>query len=342
MLRFIRPEEREIYNQAVDHPLQSWEWGEFREKTGLALERLGFFENGKLTNALQMTFHPIPILGGTAGYLPKAFTPNQDQLIAIKQVGEKHHALFVKLEPNTYLPAEEKDAFKPNIEFLEKNQVLPGRPLFSRHTFFIDLKQDEETLFANLSPKARYNVRLAIKKGVKIFEDSTQEGLDHYLKILNETTKRQNFYAHGPDYFKTMWQVLKPTGMMKIFHAIYQQTILVSWVMFVFHDRLYYPYGASSDLYREVMASNLMLWEMIKFGQANKLKTFDLWGALAPNADPKHPWYGFHRFKASYGGKLMVSLGSYDCVIKPSLYPLFRYGEKIRWKVLRLRAKLKI
>lgn len=345
MIRALKPEERDRYNSVVTHPLQSWEWGEFREKTGLKIERLGFFEDGVLKKALQLTFHPIPMLGGTAGYLPKAFAPDGDQLAAIKQLGEKHNATFIKLEPNIYQPVgnnePESAQFTQIDQFLEKNDAKMGRPLFSRHSFIIDLTQTEENLFANLSSKARYNVRLGIKKGVKIYEDSSEQGLIKYLEILGETTKRQQFYAHGPAYFKTMWSILQPKGMLKIFHASYEDQVLVSWIMFVFNQVLYYPYGASRDSFREVMPSNVMLWEMIKFGQSVGCKQFDLWGALPPNADEKHPWFGFHRFKQSYGGQHVEFLGSYDYVLNPSMYTIFRIVEKIRWKVLRLKAKLR-
>ena len=342
MIRLLKPEERERYDAVVTHPLQSWQWGEFRQKTGLEIERLGFFDhNGKLVNALQTTFHPIPVIGGTAGYLPKAFCPDAEQLSALKEIGQQHQAIFIKLEPNLHSPAEQTNQFEAVTKLLEENGAQPGRPLFSRHTFLIDLNKTEEELFAQLTSKARYNVRLAVKKGVKIFEDSSQKGLDQYLEILKETTKRQQFYAHGPEYFKTMWQTLESTGMMRIFHATYQDTILVSWIVFIFNGCLYYPYGASRDIHREVMASNLMLWEMIKFGKNNGCQTFDLWGALPPNADPKHPWFGFHRFKESYGGQLVEFLGSYDFVLDPAKYKIFRLVEKIRWKLLRLKAKLR-
>ena len=42
--------------------------------------------------------------------------------------------------------------------------------------------------------------------------------------------------------------------------------------MFVYKNTLYYPYGASTNLYKETMASNLMMWEAIKFGKKLGLK----------------------------------------------------------------------
>ena len=332
LLREIRSEEQGAYNQVVTDPLQSWQWGEFRKTTGLQIERLGFFENGKLKKALQLSFHSVPIIGGAVGYLPKADPPDPDQLSALRQVGKKYNSIFIKLEPNlrqdqvAQLPAE----------------LIPGKPVLPKYTFQIDLTQAEETLFARLATKTRYNVNLAHKKGVKIYEDSSPKGLEVYLDILKETTTRQEFYAHSPGYFRAMWEKLQSSRMMRIFHAVYGNDVLVSWIVFIFNGMLYYPYGASRAIHREVMASNLMMWEMIKFGKQEKCHTFDLWGCLGPNPDPKNPWFGFHRFKSGYGGELVEFVGSYDYVLKPTQYRLFSLANSWRWKLLKLKAKLKL
>lgn len=341
IIRPLREEEKDMYNAAVHHPLQSWEWGEFRKQTGLKVERIGCFDNGKLIRAFQVTFHPIPLLSGyTLGYFPKGDMPDEEQLAALRQIGQKHNALFIKMEPNVGQKVGIPSAHANIARFLMDNGAQPGRPLFTRYSFLLDITPHEDKLFANLSSKTRYNVRLAIKKGVQIFENSTEEGLQQYIDILNETTKRQGFYAHTPDYFKTMWKQLKDSGMVKIFNAVYEGKVLVSWIMFTFNDILYYPYGASRSENREVMASNLLMWEMILFGKRQNCKSFDMWGSLGPEPDPKDPWFGFHKFKKGYGGDLMEFIGTYDLVLNPPLYKLFRIAEDMRWKLLRLRTRL--
>ena len=60
--------------------------------------------------------------------------------------------------------------------------------------------------------------------------------------------------------------------------AKYKGEIISTWILFNDDKFLYYPYGASTDKYKEVMANNLMMWEAIRFGRNLKLKTFDLWG----------------------------------------------------------------
>lgn len=347
LIRALREEERTLYNSVVTHPLQSWEWGEFRKKTGVAVERLGFFDKGKLVDAIQVSFHPIPVLGQTAGYFPKGTTVTDDHIAALRQLGQQHNSLFIKLEPNLSRPVSDNDTtastspeFTKLEQFLANNDCTEGKPLFTKYTYQLDLTKSETDLFAGLSSKTRYNVNLAIKKGVQIYENTSLEGMEQYLSVLTETTKRQGFYAHSPSYFRQMWESLGKSGMMHIFHAVYNDVIVVSWIVFVFNGVLYYPYGASRSIYRDVMASNLMMWEVIRFGQAQKCTLFDMWGALGPKPDTKNPWYGFHRFKKGYGAQLVEFFGTKDLVLNFPNYKLFRIADDIRWSLLRLKTQI--
>ncbi|MBI2598780.1 peptidoglycan bridge formation glycyltransferase FemA/FemB family protein, partial [Candidatus Curtissbacteria bacterium] len=74
----------------------------------------------------------------------------------------------------------------------------------------------------------------------------------------------------------------------------------------------------------------------IKLGKKLKLKTFDMWGALGPDANANDPWYGFHRFKAGYGAKHVEYIGTYDLVLNPTLYKLLSTADRLRWLLLRI------
>ncbi len=335
IIRPITLEEKNIYNQIVTHPLQSWEWGEFKKANGQKVERIGFFDGNKLTNAIQVTFHRIPG-GKSVGYLPKGPMPDEEQILALKQLAVKHQAIFIKIEPNIMIKADSKNSgFESISDFITQRGGRKGKTVFTPHTFLLNLQASEEDLFAKLHSKTRYNIRLALKKGVKIIDDTSDEGLETFIKLLNETTIRQNFYAHDSQYYRQLWATMKPSGMVKIFHAVYEETVLVSWIVFNFNGKLYYPYGASSSLHREVMASNLMMWEVIKYGREKQLQAFDMWGALGPDAKSTNSWYGFHRFKEGYGGDLMKNFPTYDFVYKQSSYQIFNLTDKLRWWWLR-------
>ena len=340
IIRSLDSTERADFNAVVTHPLQTWEWGEFRRTTGVEVERIGVFENGKLVKGFQATFHAVPKLPYVVGYVPKSVLPDEQEIAALKELGLRKKALFIKLEPNIAVPIEQRVNHEKDQQFLLEHGFFPGRPLFTKYSFLLDISKSEEELLAEMRPKTRYNIHLAQRKGVSVAENNSQEGLEEYIKILKETTSRQKFYAHDDEYFRKMWSMLAPTEMAKLLQASYLGNTLVVWIAFIHQNKLYYPYGSSSNRNREVMASNLMMWEMIKLGKSMGCQSFDMWGSLGPNPDPKDPWYGFHTFKEGYGGKLVEFIGSYDLVVYPALYTLFRKVEDWRWKFLRLRSRI--
>ncbi len=225
---------------------------------------------------------------------------------------------------------------------------IAAHPLFTKYSFVLDLTKSEEEILKNMHPKARYNIRVAEKHGVEVVEDNSKEAFEEYLRLSDETTKRQKFYAHTEKYHRQMWETLKAPQMANgkwqmanltahLLVAKYQGKILTSWILFVFKDTLYYPYGASSSENREVMSSNLVMWEAIRYGKKLGLKKFDMWGALGPDPDRKDPWYGFHNFKEKYGPRHVEFVGSYDLVINPAMYEIYKITDKLRWLYLKLK-----
>lgn len=328
IIREINSAEKEKFNQAVSHPLQSWQWGEFKEKNGAKVFRLGQFAGSQLKNGLQLMIHPLPKTAWQVGYLPKCNLFDQEMLRALRAIGEKEKLIFIKIEPNS----------TTGQEFFLQNKCVSGRPLFTKYTFQLDLDQTEDQLLEKMKPKTRYNVRLAQKKGVKVIQDNSLPAFNQYLDLTFETTKRQKFYAHNRVYHQLMWKIMAPANMGYLLRAEYQGKTLVTWVVFVFNQILYYPYGASSSQHREVQASSLMMWEAIRFGQKKKCHTFDMWGSLGPDPNPHDPWIGFHRFKQGFSPKLVEFVGTFDLIINPKMYRFYNLADNLRWKFLKIKS----
>lgn len=345
LVREVLENEKEQFNRLATHPMQSWEWGEFRKKTGVKVVRLGVFDKNQLTGAFQVTFHPLPIpvlkTDLTIAYFPKGAMPDQPMLEALQKLGQKEKAVFIRLEPNVGAPltAKEGQDFQKVIDFLTANGCQPGKPLFTQYTLRLELTKTERQFLEMMKPKTRYNLKIAQKAGVEVIEDNSDAAFETYLKLLAETTSRQKFYAHTQTYHRQMWSCLRPAGIAHLFLAKHQGKVLAAWILFVFNQKLYYPYGASSREERQVMPVYLLMWEAIRFGQRNGCKTFDLWGSLGPNPDPKDPWFGFHRFKLGFGAELIKFLGTYDLVIDHRFYTLVRAAENTRGKLLRIKAR---
>lgn len=338
MIREFTEKDKAEFDSAATHPLQSWEWGEFRQKTGVGLSRLVNEEGGQIKSVLQITWHKIPYTKFFIGYCPKSVVPKKQEIEAVMAEAKRKKAIFVKFELNEKInPKTEKEIAQLSSYF----NWVKGKPLFTKYTFQLDISKGEEQLLSNMHPKTRYNLRLAQKKGVKIVEDKGEVGFEEYWRLMEETTKRQGFFAHGKSYHRKMWQTMTGSGMGHLFKAVYEGKTLTTWMVFILNDTIYYPYGASSNEHREVMASNLMMWEVIKFGKEQGCRMFDMWGSLGPEPDERDSWYGFHRFKQGYGAELVEFLGTYDLVINPMLYKLYGLTDKARWVVLKLLAALR-
>jgi lipid II:glycine glycyltransferase (peptidoglycan interpeptide bridge formation enzyme) len=335
-----RLDEKELYETLTRHPLQSWAWGDFRDKTGVVTKRLIGFEGDRAVSQIQLTFHPIPHLPYTIGYFPKGVWPDESQLAALQELGKREKAIFIKLEPDVSTPPKNKADLEGLNHILLGEGCRLGRPLFTKYSFILDLTLTDDAMLAKMKSKTRYNIHVAQKHGVEVVEDNGDEAFDTYLSLLHETTSRQHFFAHTDTYHKNMWQTMRKAGIAHLLKATYQGKVITTWILFKFKDKLYYPYGASSRAHREVMASNLVMWTAIHLGKSWGCTSFDLWGALGPEPDPKDPWIGFHNFKLGYGGDLAEFVGSYDLVINAPLYSLYTQADVWRWRLLKLLSKL--
>lgn len=322
-----------VWDSHVSHPLQSYAWGEFRKAMGVTVIRIIGKQNDTIISCVQLTFHRIPKTHWTIGYFPKGPPPDNHMIHYLHKVGQKLHALCIQLEPLDLYTQESLDTYA-------MLHLYPAsRPLFTPHTFVIDLTPTEEQLLQSFHSKTRYNIKVAQKHDVKITEDNSNDAFASYLSLTDETTNRQQFYAHSHMYHETMWRTMRKNNIAHLFTATYKNNVLAAWIVFVWKDTLYYPYGSSSRESREVMAPTLLLWELIRYGKSIGCTLFDLWGALGENPDPKDPWFGFHRFKLGFAPSLVHYIGSFDLVLNPILYKLYTLANAIRWIVLQVKLK---
>ena len=338
IIREVLPEEKKIYNKLVSHPLQSWEWGEFRERLGQKVFRVAHFKGKKMVKAYQFFIHSLPKISWTIGYFPKGPMPDEEMLKVLKEIGEREKVIFIKAEPNIM---RHKARGARHEKKLRESGLRPGKPLFTKYTSVIDLTRGEEELLKRMHPKTRYNIRVAQRHGAKAEEDNSKKAFEIFLKLLFETTRRQGFYAHDKYFHRLQRQILRPAGISHLLTAKYKGKILAAFIIFIFNDVLYYPYGASTREDRKVMAPTLLMWEAIRFGKRMGCKSFDLWGEISPEAKPSDPWYGWHRFKKGFGPKIVEFAGTYDLVLNPAVYQAYKMADFLRWKVLRLKTRLK-
>ncbi len=357
--RLVENSEKESFNKKAVHPLQSWEWGNFRKESGNGVIRFVNAHKKTIIESYTLLTHKLPVSKYKIGTLIKCPKPTKELFPYLKKLAKENNLIFIKLEPNVTINSKLKSQnSKLQLktkndwgEFLQNSGCIKGKTLFTPTSFWIDLAKSEDELLKSFSSKTRYNIRLAQKHGVTVTSDSSDKAFEKYLELTFETAERQGFFAHTEKYHRLMWKHLGENQKPKIpegeqvpygagknqiaylLTATYNKEVITTWILFVWKDFLYYPYGASSDKYRNVMANNLIMWEAIKFGKKMGLKTFDLWG--------REEGKGFTKFKEGYNPQVVEFLGSWDFVANKPLYYLYRGIEYLRWQVLKFPSKIK-
>jgi len=331
LIREILESEKEQYNNVVNSITQSWQWGEFREKTGKKVVRLGEFDGKKLNRGLTIFMHPVPYLSFNIGYAPRSFLPGKNWLAAISEIGKKHNCIFVKIEPDCQEGEKKLEA----ADF----HLITGKSILPKTTFWVDLTKSEDELLAGMAEKTRYNIRLGLKHGVRVVEGKSDKDLEVFINLLTETEKRQGFYSHYPEYYRLLFTTLG-RDYCRLLIAYYNKTPLSAIMLFKFKDTLYYPYGGSSLAIRDKMANYVIHWEAIKLGKKLGCRKYNMWGAYKERAKPDDPWFGIYRFKKGFGGKLVTFADSRDLVLNEQLYKYYLWADKIRWRCLGLKRKL--
>ena len=354
-IKDVATAEKMQYNSVATHPLQSFEWGEFREKTGVKVIRRGFFdsstssEQAKLIDGFTLTIHPVPHTKYTIGYLPKGKMPTRDLLEELRKIGKEENCIFIQLEPhivrsmNHEVRSKEIEEFNSIIHNSDFIIRPSAHPLFTKYTFLLDLTKSEEELLKQMHSKTRYNIKVAKKHDVEVKEDNSGGAFREYIKLTEETTRRQKFYAHSRKYHEDQWETFPHDHQTDrltshLLTGTLHGKILTTLLFFVFKDTLYYPYGASSNDHRNTMHSTLTMWEGILLGKRMGLKSFDMWGAAeVENPASSNPYYGFHRFKQGFGATYAEFVGSFDLVINPKLYQIYKIADRARWAYLKLK-----
>ncbi|EKE15986.1 MAG: methicillin resistance protein [uncultured bacterium] len=330
--------------------LQSDEWRNFQEKFGQKTFCIDE-KNGK-SNCEENMFrasiisHRLPIVGEYF-YVPRGpifDDKNKNNLECLENfrkslqyliwMARENGAGWVRIDPqNEKNFSLIKEAIK-EISCDEKNISLRKAPhnMQPGEIFEINIEKNEAELLSEMKTKTRYNIRLAEKKGVKIICSSQAAGSDYvddFLRLTKEMAKRNGIVTHPDQYYRKMIENL-PEDMLKIYVAEFAGKIIAANLILFFGDSATYLHGASSDENREVMAPFLLQWKQILDAKERGCKTYDL-GGVKTN-DKNNSWEGITRFKMGFSTKTepIKFPGSYDIVINPYKYQLYRTLQKVR------------
>ena len=327
------------------HFLQSPEWA--KVKTDWKHEMIVIEDNGEIKGTMSILLRKVPIFNRYIMYAPRGFVCNEHDKETLekltykaKEIAKKYKAFIFRLDPDISNEDEEFKKIAKELGYKTKDNIKNiDQVIQPKYVFRLDISnKTEEELLATFNQKTRYNIRLAIKKGVTT-RVGTIEDMETFYNIMKETGSRDNFFIRPIEYFKKIYTVMGEKHARLII-AEHEGTPISAVMPIMYGNKVWYLYGGSSNKYRNLMPNYLLQFEMMKWGLENKCDIYDFRG-VSGFKDENDPQYGVYRFKKGFNGDFVEFVNELYIVFNPVMNFIFNVSEKLYKNLQVIKNKFK-
>jgi len=245
-------------------------------------------------------------------------------LQAIRDWARELGLAFVRFEPELAAP------WEPPVGWLR------SRPTQPENTAIIDIGRPDDDLMASFKPKTRYNIRLALKKGVEVAES---DDVATFARLAGETSARHQIQLAPEPYYRAVVQLMGADGSARLYLASHDGVPLAGIVVVRFAGRATYLFGASTRSGRERMPAYLLHWQAMRDMRDAGDTEYDLWG-IPPDDRPGHPLAGLWQFKSGWQGRMVSYAGAYDLPLSTPVWRGHNALTGLRQQVRMMRSRL--
>lgn len=297
---------------------QSFEWADFNQNIGDTPKKYGFYEKDKLVGIALII--KVFAKRGTFLFCPHGplFTVDKPDywkffLEFFREQGREEKVNFVRVSPTAL------DNHKIQALFSQEKFISAPIHMSAESSWVLNLdNKPEEQLLAEMRKTTRYEIRQAEKRGYQVIKSTNPKDLKTFLKLYHQTVDRTNFVPFSDNYITKEFLAFSKNNKAMLFLEKHNSKFVAA-LMVIFHGQgAYYHQGATTPLGKEAV-SYLAQWEAIKEAKSRGCTFYNFWG-IAPNDNPKHPWYGLSLFKKGFGGERINFIHAQDYPIK-----LWRY-----------------
>lgn len=328
-------------------------------KTEWRSENLGWFDrSGELVGVGLVLYRQLPKIKRYLAYLPEGpvinwYAPNLDDwlqpmLAHLKQQG----AFSVKMGPPVVIRRWDAPAIKAGIQDpdvkrlrdVEATHIEPRAFEVADRLRKMGWQQGEDggatsvTYNRGTSIRCRWRTvrstmcsrastscggatsRRPRRPAVEVVQGGYDD-LAEWQRLYEITAVRDHFRPRPLSYFQRMWTVLnnEDPNRMRLYFARHDGVNLSAATMLVVGGHVWYSYGASDNIGREVRPSNAMQWRMLRDAYAMGATVYDLRG-ISDSLDETDHLFGLIQFKVGTGGEAVEYVGEWDFPLNKLLH----------------------
>lgn len=299
-------------------------------------------EDGRIKGSCAFMTRKLPGVGKTLMYGCRGPVCDLDDretmaelLEGARALAKQNKAYAIKIDPDVPSSNTAYADMLHSFGFKSKEGGKNFEAINPRYVFRLNVEgKTEEELMAGFHQKWRYNIRLAVKKGVTV-QICGKEMVPAFADLMLTTGVRDGFVTRQPEYFANMLDNLGEH--CRLYMAFDPEgTPIAGTLAIAYGDKVWYLYGASSNEHRNLMPNYLLQWSMIQWAVERGCRIYDFRG-VSGDVSEDNPLYGLFRFKQGFGGEFTEFVGEMDLVLDPVLYWVVEHGKPA---FMELRKKL--
>lgn len=238
-------------------------------------------------------------------------------------VAHNQRAMFLRVEPPTagpwYRSTLKVEVSRQAALLHHWGFVSAPADLQPRRTRCIDLRASDQEILGNMTGTNRTVYRSTAERGLEIRTSHDPKDMVHLTELIDRTAARQGFTPHAHTELAALAQATLPQGASTLFLAEHKNNVVSAVLAVDGGDMRIFAHGASDRDFSKLRAHQSLIVTAILDAKERGLLVADLYG-IAPSDDPEHPWAGFSKFKASFGGYVVEHSGAWDFPVWPMAY----------------------
>ncbi len=230
---------------------------------------------------------------------------------------------YIKSQKIVYIYSSGYNGGIENIALYEKSNPRQTR-LFK--VAYFDLTISKEDLWKRIKESHRRNINKALKLGVEIISNND---IESFLSLVNETYKQQSESAPNSDFVRKKFELLSKHNCVKLFFAKHNKQVLSA--AFVIQYGKYAMYSFGGNIKNQLGAGHLLHWNIAMQYQQLGYERYMLGQVAMENATYNNNnkfIYGISRFKNDFGTAALPS-ARIDIISNPIQYKIWSLLKKI-------------